>query len=426
MTSSIQALRLNILILFVILGFSAQLSSQTVITISFDDPSTVPTSCNTIFTEEGVPQQLVNNSGSCFFDYQGNGELWLFPATLSVDLSGLGSIEKVEVDINDFCGTGCSQAMLLDNGNTILSTSNMTGSPETLVLDNSNLADVDELTISSFEGLFFEIRIFVEDVIAPCTGTTTVISFNDPSSVPTSCLTPFTEEGVEQQLTDNGGNCSFDYSTMNNGELWLFPATLSVDLSGLGTITSIEVDHTDFCGIGCSQATLLSSGNTVLNTANTMSGSLEVLLLDNTAMASVDELTISSFEGLFFEIRICAEPVIDPCAGTGDSDNDSVCDALDVCPGFDDTIDRDGNGIPDYCDFCDFDRTLMEASEAGDNLVYAAINTITSGQLIKAGADVTFSAGFEVDLIAGFEVEPNAVFHAVIEGCVLPTRTKGS
>jgi hypothetical protein len=33
-----------------------------------------------------------------------------------------------------------------------------------------------------------------------------------------------------------------------------------------------------------------------------------------------------------------------------DSDGDGVCDANDICPGFDDNIDSDGDGIPDGCD----------------------------------------------------------------------------
>lgn len=33
-----------------------------------------------------------------------------------------------------------------------------------------------------------------------------------------------------------------------------------------------------------------------------------------------------------------------------DEDGDGVCDADDVCPGFDDTVDSDGDGIPDGCD----------------------------------------------------------------------------
>ncbi len=39
------------------------------------------------------------------------------------------------------------------------------------------------------------------------------------------------------------------------------------------------------------------------------------------------------------------------CIGTfQDSDNDGVCDANDVCPGGDDNVDSDNDGIPDFCD----------------------------------------------------------------------------
>jgi sphingomyelin phosphodiesterase len=39
------------------------------------------------------------------------------------------------------------------------------------------------------------------------------------------------------------------------------------------------------------------------------------------------------------------------CAGTfTDSDGDGVCDANDICPGGDDSVDTDGDGIPDFCD----------------------------------------------------------------------------
>lgn len=39
-----------------------------------------------------------------------------------------------------------------------------------------------------------------------------------------------------------------------------------------------------------------------------------------------------------------------PDEGCPDSDDDGVCDTDDVCPGFDDNIDSDGDGIPDGCD----------------------------------------------------------------------------
>lgn len=41
------------------------------------------------------------------------------------------------------------------------------------------------------------------------------------------------------------------------------------------------------------------------------------------------------------------------CAGTiADADNDGVCDADDICPNGDDSIDTDGDGTPDACDDC--------------------------------------------------------------------------
>ncbi len=248
-------------------------------------------------------------------------------------------------------------------------------------------------------------------------GNPIVISFDDPSAPPTSCFTIFTEEGVPQQMVDNSGSCFYDYSTANGGELWLFPATLSVDLSSLGNIEKIEVDHTDYCGTGCSQAALLSGGFSVLNTSNTTVGSPETMILDNTSSLTVDELTISSFEGLFFEIRIFVADVVDPCAGIGDSDNDGFCDAIDACPGFDDNIDRDGNNIPDYCDVCEVNRIMMEPSQAGDMLTYESVEQISSSQVINSGAAIIFNAGDLVELAIGFEVQPGAEFSTGTGGC---------
>lgn len=41
------------------------------------------------------------------------------------------------------------------------------------------------------------------------------------------------------------------------------------------------------------------------------------------------------------------------CSGTySDADGDGVCDALDLCPGYDDNLDNNNNGMPDSCDIC--------------------------------------------------------------------------
>lgn len=247
---------------------------------------------------------------------------------------------------------------------------------------------------------------------------TIVISFDDPSMVPTSCDVIFTEEGVPMQLVDiNPGVCFFNYDDLG-GNLDLFPAKLSVDLSGLGQIERVEVDIANLCGQGCTGIELLNNGVVILSDDGT-GGAPITLVLDNSNLAAVDELTLFSFEDRFLEIRLTVIDS-DPCAGSGDADNDTVCDALDVCPGFDDRIDRDGNGIPDYCDVCEFNRTMMEPHMSGDNLLYGAILDISSAQVIESGAIVTFDAGQSIQLFGGFEVELGAVFTGVIGGCVPP------
>ena len=51
------------------------------------------------------------------------------------------------------------------------------------------------------------------------------------------------------------------------------------------------------------------------------------------------------------------------CVGTYfDSDNDTVCDMEDQCPGFDDLADADSDGISDGCDFCYGSNDILEVT----------------------------------------------------------------
>ena len=55
------------------------------------------------------------------------------------------------------------------------------------------------------------------------------------------------------------------------------------------------------------------------------------------------------------------------CAGTyTDSDNDGVCDKDDICPGFDDNADSDGDGTPDGCDDCDGSQAGQPCNDLDD------------------------------------------------------------
>jgi len=55
-----------------------------------------------------------------------------------------------------------------------------------------------------------------------------------------------------------------------------------------------------------------------------------------------------------FTVEQCKDACQEPCtpigSSDGDDDDDGVCDDVDQCPGFDDNIDTDGDGIPDGCD----------------------------------------------------------------------------
>ncbi len=53
------------------------------------------------------------------------------------------------------------------------------------------------------------------------------------------------------------------------------------------------------------------------------------------------------------QTEVCQDACVTDCtngSSPGDDDNDGVCNVDDQCPGFDDNVDLDGNGIPDGCD----------------------------------------------------------------------------
>ena len=140
--------------------FITNLSSQT---ISFVNPvPSAPSLCNDTWTESSVPQQLVPipPSLSCSFDYSG-GDLWLFPARLVLDLSSIANISRIEIELIDWCGIGCTTAEFFESGSTVGSLANTTTSTsETMIYNNTNGDAIDEMYIQGFENQLFEIRIF--------------------------------------------------------------------------------------------------------------------------------------------------------------------------------------------------------------------------------------------------------------------------
>jgi len=86
-----------------------------------------------------------------------------------------------------------------------------------------------------------------------------------------------------------------------------------------------------------------------------------------------------------------------PCP---DADGDGVCDASDICPGFDDNVDTDGDGIPDGCD------TGGDCITATDNF---PTNPLTHSGPGSASTSVSFgSAHFDVSFtVSNINDKPN-------------------
>ena len=95
--------------------------------------------------------------------------------------------------------------------------------------------------------------------------------------------------------------------------------------------------------------------------------SVTVELSDSFANNSSLSVTLSN-------VSFCAPP----CS---DIDNDGVCDIVDVCPNGDDTLDGDGDGIPDACDTCfdiikNFAKPKLTHSGSGSSQTTAILDGI--------------------------------------------------
>lgn len=147
--------------------------AQEVLEITFNE---VPaTTCDEVWTQSGVAIQVTTTTsedcdggGNCsFIEWDENGGVGMAPARLALDLGESYLIFSVEIDIQDFCGIGCTRAFLYNNGVQVGSTANATrGAVETLVVSPvGNFAD--SIAVSSCEGVVLgqTIRI-ISDVVA--------------------------------------------------------------------------------------------------------------------------------------------------------------------------------------------------------------------------------------------------------------------
>jgi len=169
-------MKTNKILSLAFLLFLQLIASGQSITLTLDSISS-NTNCNDIWTEQNLDLSFVIGTsddcaaGACYFDVEPT-YVWLYPSRLSVDLSGLQNIQKVELDVISYCSyfsPQCTFSHLMDStgmiintvGNTINNPGNsINGTLETIIIENPTEGFLSELAISSCEGSVHEIRIY--------------------------------------------------------------------------------------------------------------------------------------------------------------------------------------------------------------------------------------------------------------------------
>lgn len=201
--------------MIVTLGFFFFMRHANAATVIITLDNITVSQCNETWMESGVELSFVNTTAE---DYSGGGScsfglaadrVWLYPARLNLDISNLvGNITQVEVDIEDFCRSGCTRAFLYSGVTQVDNASNINTGSQTLNL-SGNGASIDRIAVSSGEGSVLEVRIFVENQPPACDG-----DFDNDGDVDGSDLVVFAKDFAKTTCNvdckgdlDSDGDC---------------------------------------------------------------------------------------------------------------------------------------------------------------------------------------------------------------------------
>lgn len=209
-----------------------------------------------------------------------------------------------------------------------------------------------------------------------------------PDGCDNSNCTPVTNNFPTASLTHSGtgsSSTSLSYAQVQND--------ISFTISDLNAVTNgqpsrryveeVTVTYDDGTGSNIPVGTYSGiNGNTASINISGSVVSVTVTLQDAydgnaPGLLSVDLGTVSS---------------CDTGVGCPDDDNDGVCNAVDVCPGFDDNMDTDGDGIPDGCD--NSNCTVVTNSFPNDPLTHSGAgssSTTLSYALVQQDVSFTIS-----------------------------------
>ena len=151
---------------FVLLA-AGPVAADEVVVITLD--GVVDVGCGDVWTEAGFNVSFTETTaedcdggGSCSFGTEGGDEVWLYPSRLVVDLGVSHPVTKIEVDVVDWCGAGCTKAFAYEPDLTVASAENTQsgGNAETLIMTPTT-GTASAVAVSSCEGQVSEIRITI-------------------------------------------------------------------------------------------------------------------------------------------------------------------------------------------------------------------------------------------------------------------------
>lgn len=305
---------LNFLTLSFFLLLLSNTSKAETLTITFDTATPAfPSTCNQVWEESGIPMFVKQASnGNCGTFGIGNGAMFLAPATVNFNLSELGKINSIEVDIGDNCGFGCTKAIMYFGYNVVDTVKNTIIGAETLLYTNNNNLPIDAMCVSGGEGGIFEVRIDYEP--RPANEEKVVINFDEADpAFPANCNDVWTEDDISMQITNvpEFSSCIFFVSP---NSFTLAQGRVTLDLSNLGIISEIAVDVIDNCSFDCTTAAIFSNNNLLVDKAGNQTFANETLLLTNPQQLPLDYMYFESFEGAVLEVRICYTSLRPSCA----------------------------------------------------------------------------------------------------------------
>ncbi|MEM9859710.1 MAG: S8 family serine peptidase [Bacteroidota bacterium] len=157
-------------------------------------------------------------------------------------------------------------------------------------------------------------------------------------------------------------------------------------------------DYTNtFGGTSASCPVVSGVGALVLSIDPSLTGPEVHDILESTS----DDMGTAGFDNFYGHGRVNAhQAVLEAQAGLGctDSDNDTVCDGVDLCIGV--------NDLP-----------IDLINDPVANETQTTISNITSNVTIDDGIDVNYEAGTLITLTVGFTVVSGSTFNAIIKGC---------